>query len=90
MDRIKGLFQLINQMWSRTANEALEPFRAELLVSQKRWFEPIVFIVAIISTLMAATSALFSLLGFFASLLVLYFIFSKIFGLNLDEIVVVS
>lgn len=52
---------------------------------------PLVFIIALLWVIVTIGLAFGSLLVFFCSLLVLYFVFTKIFGvkLNWDEVVVV-
>lgn len=63
--------------------QALVYFKPAYLSQNHQWFSPVVAIVALIMTIVLIGVALTSFMSLFISLLVLYFIITKIFGIEL-------
>ena len=95
MDSIKGFIKNIYDQhfkwWAKKTENALLQFRQETIKKDNKLFSPVIFVLAAIMAIISGAVALGSLISMFCSLLVLYFILSQIFGLNLNlaDVVVV-
>ena len=92
VDWVSGIHprQLL-KFWTRKMDRALSKIRYESSTKTRGGFAPVLLVVAALWSLGAIGVAIGSFLSLILSLLTLYFIFTKLFGiqLNLDEIVVV-
>ncbi len=68
----------------RDLSRAIDRFKGGSMQKNQGLLAPLIFIIAVLWTIVTIGLAFGSLLTFFCSLLVLYFIFTKIFGVNLD------
>lgn len=95
VDQVKTFFKKLYSenlnFWSKTVETAIQPFHGQTLKKEQGLFAPIIFIVAVLWTILTVGIAIGSLFTLFGSLLVLYFIITRIFGIdvNLSEVVVV-
>lgn len=95
MEFIKDLFNtmLFNPFreWSGTLEKARAKFKPSMFKKDQHLFAPIVFIIALIWTIVMVGLAIGSMVTLFCSLLILYFILSRIFGINMtwEDVVVV-
>lgn len=72
-----------DQLFKRVEN-AMVYFSPSYVSKNDNFFSPLIAIVAIISVIFLAGIAIASFFMLFTSLLVLYFILTKIFGIHLD------
>lgn len=90
MDQLKTLLDKLQKLkfktWLRQLEATLSPFRSQSLRAEKRLFAPVVFVVAVLWTILTAGFAVGAMVTLFCSLLVLYFIFTQVFGIDLQMI----
>jgi len=70
--------------WSKKVEKALVLFTPDYAKTSNHLFAPVIAVVAVIMTILLIGVAIGSFFSLFSSLLVLYFIFTKIFGIRLD------
>ncbi len=70
--------------WSRKFEEALISFTPSYISKRNTFFSPLIALVALIASIFLLGLAVGSFFTLFTSLLVLYFILTKIFGIRLD------
>ena len=77
--------------WTKKLEESLVHFTPSYIPKQNSFFSPLVAVVAVIVTIVLLGLAFGSFFTLFTSLLVLYFILTKVFGVRLDlaDVVVV-
>jgi hypothetical protein len=73
------------EKWFYKVENALVLFQPTYISKQKDYFSPIVMVVALISIIFCIGIAITSFFLLFTSLLVLYFILSRVFGLDLSK-----
>jgi hypothetical protein len=72
------------QSWSKTVEIALMPFQTYTIRTHQGLFSPLIFVVAVLWTLLTVGTAIGAFVTFFGSLLVLYFILTKVFGVEFE------
>lgn len=72
------------QKWTEKANLALVAFKPTHIPKNSQYFSPVVVVIALITVIFGIAIAITSFLTLFTSLLVLYFVLSKIFGLDFN------
>lgn len=70
--------------WFKKVENSLIYFTPAYVSKTNTFFSPLVAVIAIIMTIVMLGTALGSFFVLFTSLLVLYFILTKIFGINLE------
>ncbi len=77
--------------WTKKLEEGLIQFAPSYIPRKNTFFSPLIAVVALIMAIVLVGLAFGSFFTLFTSLLVLYFILTKIFGLRLDlaDVVVV-
>ncbi len=70
--------------WIRKVEEHLVYFTPPYISHQNSLFSPLVALVALIASIVLLGIAIGSFFALFSSLLVLYFILTKVFGIRLD------
>lgn len=70
--------------WFKKVETALVSFTPAYITRNKSLFAPVIALIAIIMAIVLLGIAVGSFFSLFASLLVLYFIITKVFGIRLD------
>ncbi|MBF0104259.1 MAG: hypothetical protein HQM16_02920 [Deltaproteobacteria bacterium] len=82
--RFKNFYHKHFENWFDSAEKVLSNLKNKTLLDKKGMWGPLVFVIAAITAFFSFGVAVLSLISFFGSLLVLYFIITSIFGLKLD------
>lgn len=83
----KFIPQFLSQQWSYWTQKfeaALVSFTPPYISKQNKFFSPLIALVALIAAIFLLGLAVGSFFTLFTSLLVLYFILTKVFGIRLD------
>ncbi|OGQ08420.1 MAG: hypothetical protein A3G32_10040 [Deltaproteobacteria bacterium RIFCSPLOWO2_12_FULL_40_28] len=72
------------EQWFKKMEGALVYFTPSYVAKNNHWFSPLIAVVALIMVVVLVGIAVGSFFSLFASLLVLYFILTKIFGIRLE------
>ena len=85
---LQTLYQRSFHKWSKNIEQTIVNYKPRSILRERKLFAPMIFVIASLITIVSMGIALGSLLSLFCSLLILYFVFSKIFGIipSLDEI----
>lgn len=78
------------ESWIRKVEEGLTSFTPLYISRRNSFFSPLVALVALIASIVLLGIAIGSFFSLFSSLLVLYFILTKVFGIRLDMADIVS
>ena len=70
--------------WFRKVENALVYFTPKYVAKKNTFFSPVIAVVALILAILFLGLAIGAFFVFFSSLLVLYFIITKVFGIQLD------
>jgi|APSaa5957512535_1039671.scaffolds.fasta_scaffold70207_3 hypothetical protein len=81
---LQTLYQRSFHKWSKNIEQTIVNYKPRSILRERKLFAPMIFVIASLITIVSMGIALGSLLSLFCSLLILYFVFSKIFGIRLD------
>ena len=70
--------------WFKKVETALVSFTPAYITKNRSLFAPLIAVIAIVMAIILLGIAVGSFFSLFASLLVLYFILTKVFGIRLD------